>query len=70
MDKKPFAEHLKKLMNERGMTTYAFARDTGLPLSTIRNYAYGTGNPRLDTATKMADTLGVTLDELAQRTAK
>ena len=46
----------------RGVTRYAIARDSGVNKETVANVAEGRVIPRLDTAEKIADVLGLKID--------
>jgi transcriptional regulator with XRE-family HTH domain len=48
----------------------ALARLAGVPLSTLRDWEHGRRYMRLESAMRLADALGLTLDELAGRKLK
>lgn len=58
---------LKKLRNERGLSQAKLAELSGIPKGTLLQWEYGMRTPLLDAAVKLADALGITLDELAGR---
>jgi transcriptional regulator with XRE-family HTH domain len=59
---------LKKLRAERGLSQAQLARLSGIPKGTLLQWEYGLRTPMLDAAVKLANALGITLDELAGRT--
>lgn len=65
MKEKPIdlAGEIRKAMKRDGRTVYAFARDTGLPVSGVQRFTKG-GGMNLDSASKLCDILGL---ELRQR---
>jgi transcriptional regulator with XRE-family HTH domain len=64
----PAASHLARnlvnLRRTRGLTQDMLARDAGVPRSTIANLESGEGNPSLSVLVKVANALGVPIDEL------
>ena len=58
---------LKKLREELGMSQAKLAAKTGIPVSTLRFWEYGLRTPLLDATLRVAEALGVSLDELAGR---
>ena len=67
-DENPAALHLARnlvnLRRTRGLTQDMLARDSGVPRSTIANLESGDGNPSLAVLVKVAQALGVPIDEL------
>jgi len=59
-----FAQKVRQIINERGMTIADLSFDSRVQEATIRKILDENRNPRLDTAKKIADGLGVTLDSL------
>lgn len=59
-----FSENLKRIMEERGIKQHQLMRDTGLGRSTIYGLMNGRNGANLYTAYKIADVLGVLVDEL------
>jgi transcriptional regulator with XRE-family HTH domain len=59
---------LARLRRERGLSQEGLAAAAGVPVGTLRGWEYGRRTPLLDAAVKLADALGVSLDELAGRT--
>jgi transcriptional regulator with XRE-family HTH domain len=65
---KGMAENLKRLRQRAGLSQPQLAKAAGVPLGTLRCWEQATRQPLLGAAVKLADALGVTLDELAGRT--
>jgi transcriptional regulator with XRE-family HTH domain len=61
------ALRFKRLREAAGITQLALAERAGLPLGTVRNWEQGLRIPRFDHAIRVADALGISLDELAGR---
>lgn len=51
-----------KLRDERGLTDYQVAKDTGITKSTFSDWKSGRSNPKLDKLQKIADYFGVSLE--------
>jgi transcriptional regulator with XRE-family HTH domain len=51
------------LSKKRGLSAYAVSKITGIPQSTFSDWKKGKSSPKLDKLMKIADCLGVTLDE-------
>lgn len=63
-----FYERLSALMDERGLKQVDFCKLTGLSSAQVNHLVNGrTKDPKLSTAIKVADALGVSLDYLAGR---
>jgi transcriptional regulator with XRE-family HTH domain len=60
-----FAEKVKQLRLQRGLTQATLADASGIPLPTLRDYEQGKRDPLLSNAKKLARALGVSIDELA-----
>lgn len=58
------ARNLVALRAVRALTQDALARDSGVPRSTVANLESGEGNPSLTVLIKVANALGVPIDEL------
>lgn len=53
-----------KLLNEKGVTAYRVAKDTGLNPTTFTDWKKGKSSPKTDKLQKIADYFGVSLDWL------
>jgi len=58
------ARNLASLRHTRGLTQEALARSAKVPRSTVANLESGAGNPSLVVLVKVAQALGVPIDEL------
>jgi transcriptional regulator with XRE-family HTH domain len=58
-----FAIRLKELREKAGLTQAALAQATGLSLGVIRDYEQGRKEPALRSAFKLAEALGVSVEE-------
>ena len=61
-----FAEQVRKILNNRGMTIAELSFDSRVQEATIRRILDRNSNPRLDIAKRIADGLGVSLDTLVE----
>ena len=59
-----FAKEVRKILVERNMSVAELSFDSRVQEGTIRKILDSDSDPRLSTATKIADALGVTLDSL------
>jgi transcriptional regulator with XRE-family HTH domain len=59
-----FGEHLKRLREKAGLSQSGLAEKSGISLDSIQNWESDRYQPRLDALVALADTLGVSLDEL------
>ena len=59
-----FGERLTKILNERGMSITTLANETGITYNMIKKYCSTNSEPTISYAEKMADVLGISLDEL------
>lgn len=57
-------QNFAKLKKEKNMTAYAIAKRTGIPESTFSDWKKGKSSPKLDKLIKIANCLGVPLEEL------
>jgi transcriptional regulator with XRE-family HTH domain len=58
------SRNLVSLRHSRALTQEALAKSAAVPRSTIANLESGTGNPSLVVLVKVANALGVPIDEL------
>ena len=58
-------DRLQKARQAAGLSQPQLAEAAGVPVGTLRNWEQGRRVPLLDTAKRVADALGCTLDELA-----
>ena len=61
---KAFGEHLKSLLEEKGMTQAELARRTGLTEASVSRYINGNRTPRIAQAYRMAWTIGIDMNTL------
>jgi transcriptional regulator with XRE-family HTH domain len=61
-------KRLQQLRQDRGLTQTRLAELAGVPFRSLQNWEYGRRTLLFDSAIKLADALGITLDELAGRT--
>lgn len=61
---KKLGENMKKIRAEKGMSQGDICRATGADRAYISNVESGNKNPTLETLTKIADALDVSVDEL------
>lgn len=61
---------LRLIRERRGLTLQQMEEITGIALNTISRYERGVISPNADTALKIAQALGVTVDELLNETTK
>lgn len=57
-------ERYAKLRNERGMTDYRVAQDTGIATATLSEWKKGTYTPKVDKLLAIARLFNVSLEEL------
>lgn len=55
---------VEKILKKKRLTTYRLSKMTKIPKTTIDNYHYGNSKMSFENACKIADALGVSLDEL------
>ena len=60
-----FAALLRKRREAAGLTQAELAEQCAMPVGTLRNLEQGATEPLLSTAKKLADSLGVRVDDLA-----
>lgn len=54
----------ERLLNERGITAYRVAKETGVTTATLTNWKKGNYTPKQDKLQKIADYFGVTIEYL------
>jgi transcriptional regulator with XRE-family HTH domain len=52
------------IKNAKGMTDYAVAKESGVTTATLTSWKQGAYTPKVDKLLKIAEVLGVSLDEL------
>lgn len=57
-------EKYAKLRDERGLTDYRVAQDTGIPASTLSEWKAGSYRPKVDKLLKIARLFNIALEEL------
>jgi transcriptional regulator with XRE-family HTH domain len=60
-------QRLTELRRRAGLTQEGLARAAGVGTDAVRKWERGKRTPSFDMATRLADALGVSLDELAGR---
>jgi transcriptional regulator with XRE-family HTH domain len=60
-------ERLQRIRQGKGLSQSQLARAAGVPVASLRNWERDRRELLLKTAARLADALGVTLDELAGR---
>ena len=65
-----FGERLTKILNEKGMSITTLANETGITYNMIKKYCSTNSEPTISYAEKMADVLGISLDELTGHVVK
>ena len=65
--RKSLADRLRVAQLRDGRMATALCRDAGITPHTLRDYLAGKYMPKVDTAARLADTLGVSLDWLMGR---
>jgi transcriptional regulator with XRE-family HTH domain len=61
-----FADRLRDLREKAGLTQAQLAKDSGLPLGSIRNYEQGQREPYWQVVFKLAAALGVSCEAFAE----
>lgn len=64
MDARNFGPNMRMVRTARGMTQGQLAVAADLTMGAICNYEHGTRSPRIASAVRVAEALGVTLDQL------
>jgi transcriptional regulator with XRE-family HTH domain len=65
-----FAQTLRRLMKERGVTQQKLARAVGIARATLGYYVCGERDPTISTVARIADYLDVSIDYLVGTVAK
>ena len=63
------AQRIRQLRKAAGLTQEQLARAVDVVVKAVYMWEHGTRTPHLETACRLADVLGCTLDELAGREA-
>ena len=56
----------EELLKEKGITSYRVSLDTGIPQATFSRWKNGVAAPKVDKLIKIAEYLGISLDELVK----
>jgi transcriptional regulator with XRE-family HTH domain len=64
VDRETMGQKLQRLRKAAGLSQSQLARAAQVPLGTLRNWEQDRRSPLLDTAGRVARTLGVSLDEM------
>jgi transcriptional regulator with XRE-family HTH domain len=59
-------QNYMKLRDERNLSDYAVAKNTGIPQSTFTDWKTGRSAPKMEKLIKIADFLGVSIDALVR----
>lgn len=59
-----FAQSLKRILNEKGITKYRLAKELGVHQTTVKNWLDGKTEPKFETIEKIAFFLNVTPSDL------
>ena len=59
-----FAENLKRILDDNGITMTQLANDTGITYNMVKKYCHGMAEPTISYALKIAETLNVSMDWL------
>jgi transcriptional regulator with XRE-family HTH domain len=61
------AARLQRLREAAGLSQSQLAKQAGVPVGTLQGWEQARRLPRLEAAVRLADALGITLDELVGR---
>ncbi|CDI60790.1 Orf73 [Lactobacillus helveticus CIRM-BIA 104] len=61
---------MEKYLQQKNITIYKLSKLTGIPDNTLRNYRSKKSDPSFTNACKIADALGVSLDNLREKRDK
>lgn len=59
-------ENMHRLIEAKGWTIYRLSKESGVTVSALYNMGQKKQGPNAETLVKLADTLGVTIDELVR----
>lgn len=62
---KKMGQRLQELRQRAGLSQSELARAAEVPIGSLRNWEHGRRTPLLDAAARIAQALGISLDELA-----
>lgn len=62
--------NIQRLINEKGWTIYRLGKESGVTLSALYGMGGKPQGPNAETLVKLADALGVTVDELVRGESK
>ena len=57
-------EKFEKIINKHGITSYKVSKDTGVSQVTLSDWKHGKYTPKIDKIKKIANYLGVKVEEL------
>jgi transcriptional regulator with XRE-family HTH domain len=60
-------DNFRHIIEGKGITPYRVAKDTKIPTSTMSDWKNGKSVPKMDKLVKIADYLGVSLEELVKK---
>lgn len=63
-------ENISRLIDERGWTLYRLSKNSSVSLTALYTLGSKKQGPSAETLVKLADALGVTLDELVRKKAE
>ena len=59
-----FSENFNSIRKEKGMSISDIGKETGIPITTLYDWANGRTQPKADKLKDLADVLGTSADEL------
>lgn len=59
-----------RIRKQRGLSAYAVSKSTGIPQSTFSDWKKGKSSPKVEKLIKIAECLGVSLEELIKEGVK
>jgi transcriptional regulator with XRE-family HTH domain len=60
-------DNFRQLIEKKGITPYRVAKDTKIPTACLSDWKNGKSVPKVDKLVKIADYLGVPLEELVKK---